>query len=77
MIRYLRAIAQERRRIKDEKLENKLRKEIVDDIISERVLRRIAEEYGYHFEIQRPDGLIFRFQKEGKELPEGKGGTIF
>lgn len=76
MLRYWRAIKEERQRMKVEKIENELRKKLVTDVFDEKLLRKIATEYGYHFEIQRPDGLIIRFEKEGREI-ENKGGTIF
>lgn len=74
--RYMKAIREERQRMKVEKIENHLRKTMVNDVFDEKMLRKIASEYGYHFEIQRPDGLIIRFEKEGKEV-ENRGSTIF
>jgi hypothetical protein len=76
MLRYWKAIREERQRMKVEKLETMMKKKLIQDVFDEKLLRRIAVEYGYHFEIQRPDGLIIRFEKEGKEI-ESKGGSIF
>lgn len=38
-----------------------------DDPISVELIRRIAQEYDYHFEIVQKDGTVLRFFKEGIE----------
>ena len=38
-----------------------------DDPISVELIKRIAQEYSYHFEIVQKDGTILRFMKEGVE----------
>lgn len=38
-----------------------------DDPISVELIKRIAQEYSYHFEIVQKDGTILRFFKEGVE----------
>ena len=42
-----------------------------DDPISVELIRRIAQEYDYHFEIVQRDGTILRFFKEGVEPSKG------
>ena len=43
--------------------ESKVLKVLQDDPITIDILKKIAVEFAYHFEIARPDGTIFRFYK--------------
>ena len=53
--------------VKKTRAEEQAMQSIHDDPISVELIRRIAREYDYHFEIVQRDGTILRFFKEGIE----------
>ena len=63
----LRAIGKAFKLIKAEKAEQSAIQALHDDPITVELIRRIAREYDYHFEIVQRDGTILRFFKEGVE----------
>jgi len=63
----LRAIGKALQLIKAEKAEASAIQALHDDPITLELIRRIAREYDYHFEIVQRDGTILRFFKEGVE----------
>lgn len=48
---------------------------LLDDDLSIEMLEIIAKNYKYHFEVIRPDGTIFRFNKYSNESVPENGGT--
>jgi len=61
----LKALSSALKIVKKEKDEARLAKELTDSPITIELIRRIARDFDYHFEIVQKDGTILRFKKSG------------
>ena len=64
-MKLIRAIGQALKLIKEEEQVSRLNGLLTDDPISVELIRKIAKEYDYHFEIVQKDGTVLRFKKAG------------
>ena len=66
-MRFFRAVANAIKQVKQAEAEHRAAITLHDDPLSVELIRKIAREYQYHFEIVQKDGTILRFFKEGVE----------
>lgn len=61
---FIKAFQRALTELRAQKREARLKAVLTDDPITIELIKKIAVEFQYHFEIGRPDGTVFRFFKD-------------
>ena len=62
---FIKALLSALKIVKKEKNDLRLMKELTDNPLTVEMIRKIARDFDYHFEIVQKDGTILRFKKSG------------